>query len=426
MGNINPQRINKLTVKEGQKLTSYPDGNGLSLYVYPEGHKRWRFRCRHSGKEILLSLGTYPAVSLKEAREKAEELYNLNKSGVNPSEHLKAKKQSKEKANSNTFELVAREWIEKERESKAESTIKKDIAALENDALPFIGSMAVSDITPSDMLKVLQRIESRGTYETAHRVNSRCARVFRHAIATGRCLTNPCRDIGDAIKKPKKNNFAAITDPVRFAELLKAIDARERIRAVTRYALRLLPMMPVRNSEFRFAKWGEIKFNLREWHFHITKTDIDQIIPLPAQAIMLLEELKRITYNGDDSFLFPHTSRPGRPMNQAAIISNIHSAGFEKSEMSGHGFRASFKTIMLEMGYPLEWIEKQLGHMPKEAHGTAYNRTEYRCHRHFMMQKWADFCEAIKKAEPEQIDKLQIEYRFDEEEFYSYLKNKKA
>lgn len=422
MSSLHPKKIESLVVKAGNKISSYPDGNGLHLFVYPKNKKWWRFRCRHNGKEILLSLGTYPEVSLKEARERAEELYQLNKRGINPAEHRRKLKENQ----SHTFKAVALEWSAVMRKDKAASTRKKEIQNLENDVFKFIGEKPINEITAPEVLEVIKRVEAR-SIDTAHRTKNRCSMIFGYAIAKGLCLTNPCVGLIDALQPVnKEGHFAAITNDMnRFAELLRALDNRTAVKSTTRYILKLFPMLCARTIELRYAKWGEIDFKKREWRFFITKTKVNQVIPLPRQAVDILMELKKITYQGDDSFLFPHTSRKDRPVNEDVIRGNIREAGFSRKEMSGHGFRATFKTEMLELGYPGRWIARQLGHKSKDAHGEAYDRTTYKPQRRYMMQRWANYLEALRESTPETIDALRKKFMFSKGKYRKYLEKRK-
>ena len=422
MNNLHPKKIESLVVKPGKKFSSYPDGNGLHLFVYSKDKKWWRFRCRHNGKEILLSLGTYPEVSLKEAREKAEELYQLNKRGINPAEHRRKLKENQ----SHTFKAVALEWSAVMRKNRAASTRKKELQNLQNDVFDFIGNKLINEITPSEILKVIKRVESRSV-DTAHRTKNRCSMIFRYAIAKDICSTNPCSALVEALEPITKGHFAAITnDMSRFAELLRALDNRTAVKSTTRLMLKLFPMLGVRTVELRYAKWGEIDFKKREWRFFITKTKVDQCIPLARQAIKILNELKEITYQGDDSFLFPHTSKKDRPINADVIRGNIREAGFAKDEMSGHGFRAVFETEMLELGYPRRWIDRQLGHKSKAPHGESYDRAEYKPQRRYMLQRWANYLEALRESTPETIDALRKKFMFSKGKYRKYLEKRKA
>lgn len=408
-------RLKNLKPKEGCKITKYHDGEGLYLWVYDDGkksYKRWFFRYRFEGKnkpEMLI--GAFPKISAAEARTKADEARDLLKNGIDPAVNRKAKKQAKKTAKANSFEIVAREWLATKRKEKAKSTRIKEIANLENDVFPYIGEKAINNITPPEILEVLRKIEARGAVDTAHRAKSRCSMIFRYAIATGRCTSDPCRDLSDALQPVTKQHFPTITDMNRFSELLRAIDSYMGT-PITRAALKLMPLLTVRSGELRHAKWKEIDFNAAEWRYFVTKTKIEHLVPLPRQAIEILEGLKPISHKEEESFIFPHINKTDRVISDNSMLGALRALGFSKEEMTIHGFRATCKTELLELGYPLAWIEKQLAHAPKEAHGRAYNRTEYREQRHKMMQSWADYLDELKACQQLDINELRKKYHF--------------
>jgi len=408
---LNPTQIKNLKPEPGKKVTRHYDGNGLFLFITDKGQKWWRFKFSFAGKEGMLSLGTFPKVSLKEARQQADELKEMIRQGINPAMNRKATKAAEKTKDANSFEVVAREWFNVKRTGKAETTRIKEIASLENDVFPYIGERPISELTPPDLLMILRRVEGRGAVDTAHRIKSRCSMIFRYAIATGRCISDPCRDLIDALTPIVKGHFPAITEMQRFSELLRAIDGYMGT-PIVRAALKLAPLTATRPGELRHSKWSDIDLDAGEWRYFVTKTKIDQIVPLPRQAVEILRALKNITFADDDSFVFPHISRKDRPMSDNAVLCALRAMGFSKEEMTGHGFRTSCKTEMLELGYPLQWLEKQLAHAPKDAHGRAYNRTEYREQRHAMMQTWADYLDELKASPNPDIKALRDKYKY--------------
>jgi integrase len=285
------------------------------------------------------------------------------------------------------------------------------MANLENDILPAIGNMNISEITPREILNMLRKIEARGAGQTAHRTRSQCSMIFRYGIATERCTSDPCRDLVDALKPTTKKHRAAITDMARLSELLRAIDGY-RGTAIVKAALKLAPLLAVRPGELRFAKWKDVNFETREWTLVAEKTKVDHIVPLPHQAIEILKDLQKITYEDDDSYLFPQLNRKGRVMSENTLTYALRGLGFSGEEMTAHGFRTTTKTELLELGYPLAWTEKMLAHGPKETHGRAYNRTEYRQQRHQMMQAWADYLDELRSEKD--VNKLRRKYKYNE------------
>ncbi len=263
---LTASQVKSLKTRPGKKITKYHDGEGLYLWVNDtDNYKRWFFRYTNkAGTRKDLLLGTYPLVSLEEARKRADEARVNKERGIDPVEHRKAKKVAEKSKLANSFEVVAREWFSTKRMGLSESTRTRDMANLENDILPAIGNMNISEITPREILTMLRKIEARGAGQTAHRTRSQCSMIFRYGIATDRCTSDPCRDLVDALKPTTKKHRAAITDMARLSELLRAIDGY-RGTAIVKAALKLAPLLAVRPGELRFAKWKDVNFETREW-----------------------------------------------------------------------------------------------------------------------------------------------------------------
>ncbi len=410
---LTASQVKSLKTRPGKKITKYHDGEGLYLWVNDtDNYKRWFFRYTNkAGTRKDLLLGTYPLVSLEEARKRADEARVNKERGIDPVEHRKAKKVAEKSKLANSFEVVAREWFSTKRMGLSESTRTRDMANLENDILPAIGNMNISEITPREILTMLRKIEARGAGQTAHRTRSQCSMIFRYGIATDRCTSDPCRDLVDALKPTTKKHRAAITDMARLSELLRAIDGY-RGTAIVKAALKLAPLLAVRPGELRFAKWKDVNFETREWTLVAEKTKVDHIVPLPHQAIEILKDLQKITYEDDNSYLFPQLNRKGRVMSENTLVYALRGLGFSGEEMTAHGFRTTTKTELLELGYPVAWTEKMLAHGPKETHGRAYNRTEYRQQRHQMMQAWANYLDELKSESENNIERLRKKYAF--------------
>lgn len=381
-------------IKPIEKLVKYFDGKGLYLEVTPTGSKRWRFKFRFGGSEKLISLGIYPEVSLKEARQKCDDARKQVANGINPSEQRKAQKAAITSQTVNSFEVVAREWLAKQITVWAESHTRTIILRLEHDVFPYIGKRVVSEITPPELLEVLRRIEAREAFETAHRVKSNCGQIFRYAIATGRATSDPSRDLKGALRPVKAQHLAAVTDPKQVAELLRMMDGHKGSPIVTA-ALKLAPLVFVRPGELRQAEWKDIDFEAAEWRFIASKTKTQHIVPLANQAITVLKELYPLT--GRSKYVFPSARTFDRPMSDNAILAALRSLGISKEEMCGHGFRAIARTILDEiLGFRVEFIEHQLAHAVKDTHGRAYNRTKHLPERKEMMQRWADYLDKLK------------------------------
>ena len=381
--------------KCGAKPYKLPDEKGLFLLVHPNGSKYWRHKYRYLGKEKLLSYGVYPDVGLKDAREKRDESRRLLTQGVDPGENKKAVKAAKVLRASNSFEVVAREWFEKHRETWAVGHADKIIRRLEKDVFPWLGVRPIAEITAPEVLAILRRIEGRGTLDTAHRAGSNCSQVFRYAIATGRAERDPVPDLRGALPPVRGKNFASLTDPPKVAELLRAIDAFRGTFPV-QCALRLAPLLFVRPGELRQAEWADFDLNKGEWRFLVTKTKSEHLVPLSTQSIAILHELHPLSGHG--RFLFPGGRDPKRAMSEAAINAALRRMGYDtKTEITGHGFRAMARTILAEeLHQRPEVIEHQLAHAVPDALGTAYNRTKFLKDRKAMMQSWADYLDKLK------------------------------
>lgn len=370
------------------------DGAGLYLEISPSGGKWWRFKYRFDTKEKRLSLGVYPEVSLKEARERRDEMRRLIANGVDPGINRKIQKAAKLDRSANSFEAIAREWFAKHSPGWADTHSSKIIRRLEKDVFPWIGGRPISEISAPEVLSVLRRIEGRGTLDTAHRAGGNCSQVFRYAIATGRAERDPVPDLRGALPPARGGNFAAITDPSKVGALLRAIDAFEGT-FVVQSALRLAPLVFVRPGELRRALWDEFDFDRAEWRYWVTKTKTEHSVPLSAQALKILDELQPLTGHG--KHVFPGRD-PKQPMSDAAINAALRRLGYDtKTEITGHGFRAMARTILAEeLHQKPEVIEHQLAHKVPDALGTAYNRTKFLKERKAMMQLWADYLDKLK------------------------------
>jgi len=380
--------------KAGSKTARMFDERGLYLEVSPAGGKWWRFKYRFEGKEKRLSLGVYPDVSLKDARERRDNARKLLANGVDPGAERKAQKLSRAGETANNFEVVAREWFAKHSPNWAPTHASKIIQRLEKDIFPWLGRKPISDINAPALLAVLRRIEDRGALDTAHRAHQNCGQVFRYGIATGRCDRDPAADLRGALAPAKHEHFPAITDPAAVGELLRAIDAFQGT-FVVQCALRLAPLFFVRPGELRQAQWDQIDLDKCEWRYLVTKTKGEHLVPLADQAVGILNELHPLTVGR--KFVFPGRD-PKKPISDAALNAALRRMGYDtKNEMTLHGFRAMARTILhQELGIKPEIIEHQLAHRVPDALGTAYNRTKFLKERREMMQQWANYLDKLK------------------------------
>ncbi|MEA5112931.1 MAG: integrase arm-type DNA-binding domain-containing protein [Geobacteraceae bacterium] len=374
------------------------DGYGLFLLVTPSGSKLWRLDYRFGGKRKVIAFGAYPAVSLADARHRRDEAKILIANGVDPGEVRKAKKAAIAAETENSFEVVAREWHTKFSQSWSSSHAETTMKRLLLDVFPVMGARPIDDIKAPELLAMLRRIESRGALETAHRVRTICGQVFRYAVATGRAERDPAADLKGALPPYKKSHLAAITDPKEVAPLLRAIDEYKG-SFVVKCALQLAPLVFVRPGELRQAEWAEIDLDAGEWNIPAErmKMKVAHLVPLSRQAVAILRELEPLTGRG--RYVFPCHRSFARPMSNNAINAALRRMGFDKDEMTGHGFRAMARTILDEvLQVRPDFIEHQLAHAVRDPNGRAYNRTAHLVERKKMMETWGDFLDGLKSG----------------------------
>jgi integrase len=384
------------SAKAKDKPYKLTDGQGLYLQVTPAGGKWWRFKYRFDGKEKLISFGTYPEVSLADARDKRADARKQVAAGIDPGEIRKAQKLATVAVNENSFEVVAREWHEKFQQRWTKVHADTTIRRIEQNVFPWLGERPIGEIKAPELLAVLRRIESRGAQETAHRVKTICGQIFRYAVATGRAERDLAADLKGALPPSPKTHLAAVTDPKEVADLLRAMDSYQGA-FVTRCALRLAPLVFVRPGELRQAQWSEINLDTAEWNIPAERMKMKQahLVPLSRQAVEILRELKPLTGNG--RYAFPSVRSSARPMSNNAILAALRRMGYSKDEMTGHGFRAMARTILDEvLQVRPEFIEHQLAHAVRDPNGRAYNRTAHLNERKKMMQQWSDYLDGLK------------------------------
>jgi integrase len=381
-------------LKPSEKPYKASDSLGLYLLVQPNGSRLWRLKYRFAGKEKLAAIGAYPEVGLADARERRDETRRLLSSGIDPAAHRKATRDARVTASGNSLEVVAREWFGKMAPGWVEKHRVKIIQRLERDIFPWLGNRPIAELTAPEVLAVLRRIEERGAIETAHRALGDLSAICRYAVATGRALSDPCRDLRGALAPKVVRHFAAVTDPKAIPDLLRAMDGYQG-GLVVRSALRLAPLLFVRPGELRSARWADIDLEAGEWRFTASKTKQPHIVPLATQAVAILRELHPLT--GHHDLVFPGARSPSRPMSENTVNVALRALGIERETTSGHGFRAMARTVLEEhLRFPAHIIEAQLAHTVRDANGRAYNRTTHLEERRSMMQTWADYLDAIR------------------------------
>ena len=375
------------------KLT---DGDGLFLYVTPNGGRYWRMNYRHLGKQKTLAFGVYPDTGLADAREQRDAARKLLARGEDPAERIKLDRLAATVAASNSFKAVADEWLVKvEREDRSAATMKK-LRWLLDFINASVGKRPIASISAQELLVMLRKMEGKGKYETAKRLRSTCSQIFRYAIAMARAERDVAADLRGALIAPKPVHRAAITSAHEAGGLLRALDAFEG-HPNTKAALRLLPHVFVRPGELRYAEWGDFDFDKALWTIppHKTKMRRAHTIPLSHQALAILASIE---HDAEYSrFLFPSLRSVDRPMSENTINAALRRMGYAQDEMTGHGFRAMAATLLNEMGlWHPDAIERQLAHCDNNAVRRAYTRGEYWDERVRMMQHWSDHIDFLR------------------------------
>ena len=368
----------------------------MYLEISPIGTKIWRMSYRQeNGKQNRLTFGAYPEVSLQEARAKRADARKLLSDGFDPAKIKREEKQSKSIAATNTFECIARSWLEKTAATRASTTQEKVTNWLQKDVFPFIGNMPVSAIKALDILTTVQKMEARVAIDSAHRVKQICGQVLRYGVAVGLIERDVTVDLKGALSVAVKTNYAAITEPKQVGELMRAIHNYTG-HAYAVAALRLSPLVFVRPGELRSAEWSEIDFEKAEWRIPgiKMKMGVDHVVPLSTKALAIFKSVHPMS--GHRKFVFPNIRTSERCMSENTINAALRSLGYTKEMMTAHGFRAMARTIMDEvLGERVDFIEHQLAHAVKDPNGRAYNRTAHLPARREMMQRWADYLDKL-------------------------------
>ena len=405
----------KAAVEAGKPAT-IKDGGGLSLICRPDGAGWWRLRYWLASRENRLSLGTYPEVSLSDARVRCDDARKLIAAGIDPSEQRKAVKVAQAaKAETSrlaaaglpgpgTFEHTARDWLTTIHEAKV-STGHADRTRIrfEQDVFPWLGRRPIAEIEAPDLLGCLRRIEARGAIETAHRAKDACGQVFRFAIASGLCKRDPAADLKDALRPVPTRHHAAIVEPMQAGALLRDT-AGYQGHPITRAALSLSALLLLRPGELRHMEWAWIDLDaalLTVPGEVMKRTKADKadgpphVVPLATQAVTILRELHPLTGHG--RYVFPALTTGERCMSENTVRSALRRLGYANDDMTAHGFRAMARTMIAErLNIAPEIIEAQLAHAVADTLGRAYNRTQFLDQRRDMMTKWADYLDRLR------------------------------
>lgn len=406
------------SAQANNKSKRIADGGGLYLECKPTGAGWWRLRYFFSSKEKMLSLGTYPAIGLADARLRRDEALRTLATGTDPSNLKKAQK-LEAKAQEETaqliasgapvpgsFEAVAREWLATVHEIKvSDKHADRTRIRLEKEIFPWLGAIPIHEITAPQLLECLRRITTRGTIETAHRTKDATGQVFRYGIACGLCERNPAADLRDALPPVPTRHFSAVIDPASLGEMLRAIDAYNG-GPLTQAALQLSALLFLRPGELRQIEWAWIDTEaalltlpptIMKRRKEEKANGAPHLVPLAPQALATLEKIQPLSGHG--RYVFPSALTGERPMSDNTVRSALRRMGYTSDDATPHGFRASARTLAAErLGIAPEVIEAQLAHAVPDALGRAYNRTQYMAQRVDLMQRWADYLDQLRKG----------------------------
>ncbi|WP_042269936.1 tyrosine-type recombinase/integrase [Paraburkholderia heleia] len=383
--------------KPGVKPVKLSDAGGLYLLLTPSGSRLWRMKYRFAGKEKLLALGVYPTVSLKDARDRRDEARKKLAAGYDPGEARKAEKATAKDRAANSFEVIAREWFELTKGKWEVEYASLIMHRLERDMFPSLGGRPIAEITAVELLAALRRIEKRGAIDTAHRALQKCGQIFRYAVVTGRADRDPTADLREALKPAPKQHYASIKDPKAVGALMRAI--RDYVGGFeTKCALLIGILTFVRPGELRKAEWSEFDLDHAEWRIPAARMKMGEqhIVPLSTQSLVILRDLHSVTGHG--RYLFPSVRTASRPMSENTVNAALRRLGYTREEMTGHGFRSTASTLLNELGWHPDAIERQLSHGERDEVRGAYNFAEYLPVRKKMMQAWADHLDKLERG----------------------------
>ncbi|MBB6188457.1 integrase arm-type DNA-binding domain-containing protein [Rhodanobacter sp. MP7CTX1] len=390
--------------KPADKARKLTDGGGMYLLLNTNGSRWWRFDYRFGGKRKTLSMGTYPDTGLKEAREKRDAARKLIAAGVNPGAQRKAVKAAGVDRAANSFEVIAREWLAVRQHEWTPGQFAKERDRLENHAFPWIGRLPVADVGVAEIRPLLARLVKRGHKEQAHRLRNQLSRVFRFAVATERASRDPAADLRDTLPARQPQNYATIIDPVQVGELMRAIDGFTGT-FVVECALRLAPLWFCRPGEIRQAEWAQFDLDGQNPVYKVppmiqklrkaakeNPNTKPHSVPLARQAVAILRELHPLTGRG--KYVFPGARSSSRNMSDGAVNAALARIGY-KGIITGHGFRHMARTLLGELGWNPEALERQLSHKEPGVPGV-YNKTQHLPERRKIMQEWADYLDTLK------------------------------
>ncbi|MCU4490657.1 tyrosine-type recombinase/integrase [Acinetobacter ursingii] len=377
-------------IKPLEKKKRYTDEKGLYLEVTPSGGRFWRLKYRFNGRESTLTIGSYPEISLAQARRTRDEARIQLYKNIDPNAIKNDRLQQTDE--SKLFKVLAMEWMEDRKAVIKEATYLRDSSVFEKDIFPALGNMPIDQIKGKDVLACAKKIEARGAQEMAKRSIPLAGRIFRFAIRKGLIENDPTPHLHEALK-PRKVKHMARLDISEFPPFLERMD-RYHGNPVIKTAIQLMTLTFVRTGELRMMEWSEIDFENKIWRIPAEKMKmaLPHLVPLSRQAIELLESLLPLT--GRKQYVFYNHST-AKPMSSNAILCVIRTMGYN-GKMTGHGFRGLASTTLHEQGYMHDAIEIQLAHRVGNAVSQAYNHAQHLEYRTKMMQEWSDFIDRLR------------------------------
>lgn len=393
------------SAKPQEKEYTLVDGDGMFLLIHPNGSKYWRFRFRFGGKQHLMAFGVYPETSLADARQKREEVRRLVAAGIDPREHKRAVKAEQAKENI-TFESVAREWHAANKKWSEEHS-RRVLKSLEDNLFSAIGKRSIEELKTRDLLAPIKVVEATGRFEVASRLQQRTTAIMRYAVQSGLIDYNPAQEMAGAVASSNRIHRPAL-ELKRLPELLHRIDSYTG-RPLTRLAVELTLLIFIRSSELRFARWSEIDFERAMWTIPAEREAIEgvkhsqrgskmrtpHLVPLSRQALVILQQVHKIS--GDRDFVFVGDHNPRKPMSENTVNKALRVMGYDtKVEVCGHGFRTMACSSLIESGlWSRDAVERQMSHMERNSVRAAYiHKAEHLDERRLMLQWWADYLDA--------------------------------
>jgi len=380
-------------IKSSPRPRKLSDGGGLYLLVDPKGGRYWRLAYRFGAKQKTLAIGIYPTVSLADARAARDEAKRQLAEGIDPSQARKKGRLAAKLSAENTFEALAREWHENKKQGWVSRHAWNVMRRLEADVFPTIGSRPITDIEAPEILEMLRKVEARGALDIAKRLLQTVGQVFRYAIATGRARRDPAADLKGALKSSGRQQHHKAMPREEFPGFLRALSSYNG-EPRTRLALRLMTLTFVRTTELRAARWDEFDLEMQQWRIPAERMKMraPHIVPLSRQAVETLKELRPLS--GNSPFLFPSKGAEGYMSNNTMIYA-LYRMGYHR-RATVHGFRGVASTLLHEMGFHQDWIERQLAHDERNKVRAAYNHAQYLAERRQMMQHWADYLDGLR------------------------------